>query len=208
MGVEGETDDPEILAARSRRKRNMLATLLLSQGTPMILAGDEMGNSQGGNNNAYCQDNEIGWVDWTGVDQGFRDFVAQMIAFRMANPILRQKRFLHSQERDDGKQDLFWWRADGAPMTDEDWADPDLKLVVVEKRTAADSPDYAALDDAIFAIFNAGDEAEVVVPPATEGRLWVCHVDTARPDSPPSAVPERFEVAAHSVTVLVKDADE
>ena len=208
FGAEGGTDDPDILATRARRKRNMMATLLLSQGTPMLLAGDEMGNSQGGNNNAYCQDNEIGWVDWSGADQDFQDFVAHMIAFRKANPIVRQKRFLHSVLREDGKQDLFWWRSDGEQMRDEDWADPDLRFIAVEKRTAADSPDYAARDDAIFAVFNAGEAVDVVLPDPTEGRHWISHIDTAAPDSGPNAVRGKIRVDAQSVVVLVKGAEE
>jgi glycogen operon protein len=208
MGEEGPTDDPDILAARAQRKRNMMATLLFSQGTPMILAGDEMGNSQGGNNNAYCQDNEISWIDWSGADTDFQDFVARLIRFRKDNPILRQKRFLHSEMRDDGKQDLFWWRPDGEEMTDEDWSDPDQRVVIVEKRTAADSPDYAALDDAILAIFNRGEQVEVVVPPTTGGRHWVAHIDTARPEAPASHVAGKLVVEADSVVVLRKDAEE
>jgi hypothetical protein len=101
----------------------MLATLMLAQGTPMLLAGDEIGNSQSGNNNAYAQDNEIGWVDWTAPDTGLRDFTAALIAFRKGHPILRQKRFLHARERAaDGLPDLFWWREDGQEMGQADWA--------------------------------------------------------------------------------------
>ena len=129
MGVEGPTEDPKIRAARAQRKRNLMATLLLSQGTPMILAGDELGHSQGGNNNAYCQDNEISWINWEAADQSFLDFTARLIAFRKEHPLLRQKRFLHARERAiDSKEDLFWWRADGQQMTDADWNDDDLKI--------------------------------------------------------------------------------
>ena len=136
MGVEGETADIGILSARARRRRNIMATLLLAQGTPMILAGDEVGHSQGGNNNAYCQDNETSWIDWDTADEAFHIFTRQMIAFRKAHPILRQKRFLHSRERViDGKEDLFWRRADGKAMTTADWEDPNLKCVCVEMRT-------------------------------------------------------------------------
>ncbi len=182
MGVEGPTDDPEINAARARRKRNMMATLLLSQGTPMILAGDELGNSQSGNNNAYCQDNETSWIDWDAGDQNFLDFVSRMIAFRKEHPILRQLRFLHSRERaTDGKEDLFWRRADGTPMTEADWNDPALKLVAVEMRTASGTPAYASLEYAIFSVFNAGEDINVRLPDAPSGQVWCSRINTAQP---------------------------
>jgi Type II secretory pathway, pullulanase PulA and related glycosidases len=102
-GVEGPTDDPAVLARRAQRRRNLLATLLLSQGTPMLLGGDELGNSQNGNNNAYCQDNEIGWITWEGHDPDFLRFAAEAIGFRKLHPILRQKLFLHARPRAGGR---------------------------------------------------------------------------------------------------------
>ena len=104
----------------------------------MILGGDEIGRSQGGNNNAYNQDNPISWVDWDKADRDFLAFTARMVAFRKAHPILRQKLFLHSRERAiDGLEDLFWWREDGQPMRTTDWIDPGRRLVAVEMRTAS-----------------------------------------------------------------------
>ena len=142
FGVEGPTDDPAILAARARRRRNMLTTLMLAQGTPMILAGDELGNSQGGNNNAYCQDNPIGWVDWDKTDPEFLEFCREIIAFRKRHPILRQKRFLHSRSRViDGQVDLFWRRADGEIMSEADWNNLGQKLIAAEMRVASGTPD-------------------------------------------------------------------
>jgi glycogen operon protein len=180
MGEEGPSADPGIRAARARRKRNMLATLLLSQGTPMILAGDEIGNSQSGNNNAYCQDNEIGWIGWHSAEDDLLAFTQAMVAFRRAHPILRQKRFLHARERVvDGLPDLFWWREDGQEMTDDDWQDADRLLLCVEKRTAAGTPRYAAEPGAILLIFNAGPEADVVLPDPAKGKHWVCRIDTS-----------------------------
>lgn len=183
FGVEGPTDDPTVLANRARRRRNMLASVLLAQGTPMLLAGDELGHSQKGNNNAYCQDNATSWIDWGNVDEAFLGFTRQMIAFRKAHPILRQKRFLHSNERlTDGIEDLFWRRADGARMADADWTDPELNLICVELRTASGTPPYAALETAVFLVFNRGEAAEVTLPEATEGKHWVHHIDTSVPD--------------------------
>ncbi len=180
LGVEGPSENPDIQAARARRKRNMMATLLLSQGTPMILAGDEIGHSQNGNNNAYCQDNETSWIDWDAADSAFLDFTRQMIAFRKAHPILRQKLFLHSHERTiDGKEDLFWWREDGSVMAESDWTNADRKILCAEMRMASATPAYAALETALFAVFNVGAATEVVVPAPPDGRAWVCKIDTS-----------------------------
>ena len=208
MGVEGAAVDPRIHAARAQRRRNMMATLLLSQGTPMILAGDEVGNTQAGNNNAYNQDNEISWIDWSDIDEDFLDFTRRMIAFRKEHPILRQKLFLHSQERaEDEKEDLFWQRADGQAMTQRDWDNPELRVVCAELRTAFDSPHYSTLDDAVFAVFNAGAAVNVKLPQPTSGRHWTWHIDTARPAMRPVLARGTVRVAAHSVAVFVKSAE-
>lgn len=183
MGVEGPSDDPDIVAARARRRRNLLATLLFSQGTPMILAGDELGNTQQGNNNAYCQDNEIGWIDWSDYDPEFLNFVQRLVAFRREHPILRQKRFLHSRERIvDGFEDLFWWRPDGTPMRDLDWAAPDLKALCAEMRIASGTPSYAQREEAMFLVFNRGAAISVHLPACPEGHRWRLWIDTGHPD--------------------------
>ena len=205
FGVEGPTDNPDIIAARNRRKRAMIATLLLSQGTPMLLAGDEMGNSQSGNNNAYCQDNEISWIEWDKADQDLIDFTADMIRFRREHPILHQKVFLHSRERRiDGREDLFWWRADGKPMSTPDWVDPNLKLVCVEMRTASGTPVYATTENAIFAVFNAGGDAKVRLPIPPKRTRWRWSVDTAEVGKAEILL-QKSEVAvkAQSVAVFV-----
>jgi glycogen operon protein len=184
MGVEGPSDDPKLIAARAQRRRNMMATLLLSQGTPMILSGDEMGHSQNGNNNGYNQDNETTWINWEAVDQDFLDFTRHVIAFRKAHPILRQKLFLHARERAvDGKEDLFWRRPDGTSMQDEDWNNPDLNALCAEVRMASGSPFYSEWEDAVFVVFNAGDDVEIVLPDAPDGMVWARGIDTssARP---------------------------
>jgi glycogen operon protein len=206
-GVEGATEDPEVLAARARTRRNLFATLMLSQGVPMILAGDEIGNSQGGNNNAYCQDNAIGWVDWPGADRGFLAFAQAMTAFRRAHPILRQELFLHSQTRElDDLPDLFWWHPDGRPMTTADWEDPALAAVCVEKRTASHTPPRAMLETALFLVFNAGGALQVVLPEPPEGQNWCRALDTDAEDGRPAAPAPagRIEpVAPRSVVAFV-----
>ena len=210
LGVEGPSDDPSVRAARARRRRNLLATLMLSQGTPMILAGDEIGNSQGGNNNAYAQDNPVGWVDWDGADHEFLEFCREMTAFRRRHPILRQKRFLHSRSRAiDGKVDLFWRRADGEIMCEADWNNPAQRLIAVEMRVASGTPDYlarTARDDAIFAVFNVGEPQLVFLPDLPLDRAWVLHIDTSRPGLRPSRVRRAIRVAANSVVALALEA--
>ena len=210
LGVEGDTDDTGILSARAQRRRNLLATLLLSQGTPMLLAGDEVGNTQKGNNNAYCQDNEIGWIDWADADEDFLAFASRLIAFRKAHPILRQKLFLHSRERViDGMEDLFWRRPDGSAMKSKDWENPEKRILCVEMRTASGTPRYAALEYAIFMVFNAGKETEVTTPEPPLGSAWSLHIDTARPELEPVQLDSRrLLVSAGSVCAMVLEAQE
>lgn len=210
MGVEGPADDPAIRAARAQRRRNLMATLFLSQGTPMILAGDELGNSQGGNNNAYAQDNKTGWVDWgkdnRGEDPAFLDFMRRLITLRREHPVLRQTRFLHAHERfTDGRQDLFWRRADGKTMTDADWQDGGLAHLVVEMRTASGTPEYDETELAVLTVFNIGEALTVTLPPAPEGRRWLRVLDTANPEAPPRPQEGGIRVAAHSVAVMIQE---
>lgn len=201
-GVEGPTQDATILSVRAQRRRNMLATLLLSQGTPMILAGDELNNSQNGNNNAYCQDNEIGWVNWDEADPDFLAFTRQMIAFRRRSPILRQKRFLHGKTRSvDGQADILWRRVDGKLMTEEDWTRPELRFLGVELRMSQGTPDYDMAEGAIYIVFNNGGRTRATLPEPPEGRRWQKVIDT-------SSMPEIraragfLSVARNSVVVM------
>ncbi len=178
MGVEGPTDDPAVLAARGLRKRNMLATLMLAQGVPMLLAGDEIGHSQNGNNNAYAQDNETTWIDWAAGDRGLLAFVAKLIALRAALPVLRQRRFLHAKPRPgDGLPDVIWRRSDGQEPRPQDWHDPAFRCLGVELRMAAQGGDPAAA--AVFAVFNAGPECVLRLPQTAAG--WELMLDTTRP---------------------------
>jgi isoamylase len=186
-GHEGPSDDPDIRAARDLTKRNLLATMFLSQGTPMLLAGDEVGNSQGGNNNAYAQDNEIGWIDWDAPDTDLAAFVAKLAALRRAHPVLRQRLFLHSRPRSrDNLPDLYWRKPDGSVPEEGDWHDPAWQALCVEIRTSSGTPDYAASDDVVFAVFNAGETVEVQLPECPEGLIWEEILDTTRPDAGPN----------------------
>ena len=203
-GVEGPSSDPDITERRARRRRNLMATLLLSQGTPMILAGDELGRTQHGNNNAYCQDNPIGWIDWDDADAGFLEFCQRVVAFRKAHPILRQKRFLHSHAREqDGIPDLFWRRADGQPMRVEDWSDPELRLVAAEMRMASGTPEYAALRGAVFLVLNAGPQTEVHLPDTSQRGNWRRQLDSSRFGPVDEPARDTETVAADSVVAFV-----
>lgn len=201
MGVEGPSDDPAVAAARDRRKRNMIATLMLSQGTPMLLAGDELSNSQGGNNNAYCQDNEIGWVNWPAQADPFFTFCKQAIDFRRMHPLLRQRRFLHSRQRlIDGEPDLFWRRVDGGPMRQEDWDNPDLDIIIAEMRMASGTPEYVQREGALLLVVNRGAAVEIKPPSLPAGEAWVRRFDTSQDDA--IAVTPGMRVAAEAVVVF------
>ncbi|MFK7745150.1 MAG: glycogen debranching protein GlgX [Roseobacter sp.] len=177
-GVEGPTDDPKILARRTRRQRNMLATLFLSQGTPMILAGDEIAHSQAGNNNAYCQDNPIAWIDWDKGDDDLCAFVEALSCFRRAHPAVRQTRFLHGSTRAcDGLPDVEWLDFAGMPLN---WRDPSLPQLCVLYRGSAEAPNHADIDDTVLVVINRSPEAaQVVLPAAPKGYGWDVSIDTA-----------------------------
>lgn len=206
MGCEGPTDDDDIRAARNQRKRNLLATVFLSQGTPLLLAGDEVGNSQWGNNNTYAQDNDQGWINWHKPDHKLLAFVERLAQLRHDHPVLRQSRFLHSRARSkDGMPDLFWRMPDGRPPKESDWQNPDWRALSVEVRTSSDTPDYAASDDVLFLTFNAGDEVTVVLPELPTGSAWELVLDTAAPEDGPVCVTgDRARVAAQSVCVFAR----
>jgi glycogen operon protein len=210
MGIDGATDDVQVNEMRSLRRRNLMATLMLSQGTPMMLAGDEIGHTQQGNNNAYCQDSEISWLNWAQVDTDMLAFTRRLIAFRKNHPILRQKLFLHSKARtSDGKADVLWWHPEGRRMTAADWENPALSFVCVEMRTASGTPAYADLEYALFLVFNAGGVQEITLPPAPDGKVWSRRINTYAPDAPNERMGfGTLVVPAHSVSALVLEDDQ
>ncbi len=210
MGVDGPTDDVQVNEMRGLRRRNMMATLLLSQGTPMILSGDEIGHTQQGNNNAYCQDSDISWLDWADTDADMLAFTKRLIAFRKNHPILRQKLFLHSKARtSDGKSDVLWWHPEGRRMTANDWEDPALSFVCVEMRTASGTPAYADLEYALFLVFNAGGTQDITLPPTPDGKIWSRRINSYAPDAPNERMAfGKMSVPAHSVSALVLEDDQ
>ena len=125
-GTEGPTDDPAIVALRNLHRRNLIATLLLSQGVPMVLAGDELGHSQNGNNNAYCQDNEMSWIDWGSADEAFLRYVQRLIQLRKSQPVFRRSIFFSGRSDAHGTKDIAWLHPSGREMSGSDWHDPNL----------------------------------------------------------------------------------
>ena len=204
-GEEGATTDPDVQAMRLRRQRNMLATLFLSQGTPMLLAGDEFANSQAGNNNAYCQDNEIGWLNWDQGDTDLQAFVAALSGFRQAHPALRQTRFLHGARRPkDGLLDVEWTDFDGGLLH---WRDPGLSNFCLTLRCSAETPGYEPDDDVVFIAFNRTAAALAVsFPQAPKGQHWRRGIDTGAVPQGQAEVDERI-VAGPSVVAFVLRAD-
>jgi glycogen operon protein len=178
-GAEGPSDDPAVLDLRARQSRAMLATLLLSFGIPMLLGGDEIGRTQLGNNNAYCQDNEITWFDWARPDAGLLDFTRRLIALRRAHPVFRRSRFLAGAEA----SELLWFTPAGTAMNAADWADPNA-LAIALYLDGSDDPDRAAdgtwlVDDDFFVLVNAWWEPLDFELPVTRPKAsWQTEIDT------------------------------
>ncbi len=200
-GVEGDTRDPEILSRRAQRARNLLATVFLSQGTPMILAGDELGRSQRGNNNTYCQDNETSWIDWAGADADFLSFARRLIGLRRAHPVLRQGQFLHASLREDGLPDVVWSNLDGCALN---WRDPSLDRFCLHLRGVAQTP-LSATDTALIVVNGGEADRRVLLPdPGTDLR-WERALDTAAPQASSELVSSRYRqrVSGESVVLFV-----
>ena len=187
-GVEGETDDPEIGRLRRRQMRNMLATLLLSQGTPMLLAGDEFGRTQGGNNNAYCQDNEVGWLDWEWPDWAQRQlrYVQRLTRLRHEYPLLRRGRFFTGALIEDlGVKDVTWVNTSGAEMRAEDWQDPNLKCfgMLMDGRAQETGIRRPGSDVTMLLVANAHhDRVAFTLPECPGGEVWDLVFDTDVPE--------------------------
>jgi len=190
-GAEGETDDPEVKALRLRQRRNMLATLLVSQGLPMLVAGDEFGRSQGGNNNAYCQDNEISWLDWD-IDeenQKFLEFSRRLIQLRREHIVFHRNRFFHRRFIPGTEiQDILWLNPDGTHMGEDDWGDPGRSWLSFLIRGEAGEYHLTAAgeqqpDDSFLVMMNANHEDKAwTVPELEVGTRWQVLIDTSSDD--------------------------
>jgi glycogen operon protein len=185
LGAEGATDDANIRCRRARQQRNVLATLMLSQGVPMLLGGDEIGRTQGGNNNAYCQDNEISWFDWDNADGSLLEFTRQLIAFRTKHPVFRRRRWFKGRPiHGKGVSDVAWLSPDGSEMSETDWTEGFVKSVGVffngDALAATDERGRRLKDGSFLMLFNAHVEAvNFTVPGAPWGERWVHALDTA-----------------------------
>jgi isoamylase len=208
-GVEGPTDDPDINALRSRQQRNFLTTLLLSQGISMLLGGDEIGRTQRGNNNAYCQDNEISWFDWEHVDEELLEFTRRLIRLQAEHPVFRRRGWFKGRPlRGKGVSDIAWFRPDGDEMSEDDWQQPHAKAFAVflngDALREVDDDGTPIRDDSFLLLFNAHHEPlPFTMPPYKFGSRWKVRIDTAMShESAGVASGAALEVAGRSVVVL------
>jgi len=212
-GAEGPTDDEGVVACRRRQQRNLLATLLLSQGVPMLLGGDEMGRTQGGNNNAYCQDNEISWFDWEHVDDDLLRFTRALIALRREHPVLRRRRWFQGRPIR-GTVDIGWFRPDGTPMDDDDWDAGFARSIGVflngEAIAGRDPYGQRIVDDSFFVILNGDADVSKWTLPATHVDRWRVVLDTNESsDHDDGTLPDGAPllVAGRSVVALMSASD-
>jgi len=210
--AEGPTDNPEINTLRDRQKRNMLATLLFSQGTPMLLGGDEFGRTQKGNNNAYCQDNQISWVDWDGITDAGRSlvvFTRKLIRLRQSLPILRRGRFLTAEYNPELEvKDVTWINAAGTEMRQPDWQDGNMRCfgMLVDGRAQTSGIKRRASDVTLLFVVNSyHDVVKFTLPGFVGGDRWVSLIDTNDPErgeTPTLAAGNAYQVTGRSLLLL------
>jgi glycogen operon protein len=204
-GAEGPTDDPQVLALRARQQRNFLTTLLLSQGVPMLLGGDELGRTQGGNNNAWCQDNEISWFRWEDADPELTEFTRRLIELRARHPVFRRTKFFDgSGER---LPDVWWMRPDGRRMTRRDWDNAEARAIGVflngEELGAETRRGDEVRDDSFLLLFNAHyEDIRFRLPARRFGARWELALATGRVDADRLAPGAELVVESRSVAVL------
>ncbi|MET9269446.1 glycogen debranching protein GlgX [Kribbella sp. NPDC003557] len=214
-GAEGPTDDPEVLRLRAKQERNFLTTLLISQGVPMIAHGDELGRTQRGNNNVYCQDNEISWIDWE-LDEPQKhllEFTRSLLTLRNNHPVLRRRRFFHGDTGIDGLGDLVWFTPNGTEMQNGDWQRDDARAIAVFLNgDAISEPDprgEPVVDDSFLVLLNGNFEpVDFLLPPEEYGESWTVAVDTTHPtgagDEEPHAASSTVRLEARSTLVLTR----
>jgi glycogen operon protein len=210
-GAEGPTDDAAVLELRAARSRAMLATVMLSLGVPMLLGGDELGRSQSGNNNAYCQDNSLSWYDWDAVDVDLLAFTRRLIALRRAHPALRQRRYLSGAQ----PREIGWYTPAGTAMTDADWTNPQARSVAIYINGVAE-PDLdprgrPLLDDGLLILVNGWWEPlDFTLPDLPHQHTWRRDLDTAAPtvDGQPVPADTPVTVAPRSLIFLTSPAAE
>src|SRR5947207_10474093 len=206
-GAEGDTDDPTVLKLRAKQQRNLLAALFLAQGVPMLVMGDEMGRTQKGNNNAYCQDNEISWVNWSDIDQPLLDYVRWLIRFRRDHAVFRRRRWFQGRPIR-GAVDIGWFKPDGKPMTDQDWNSRHARSLGVFLNGRAipghDEQGRTITDDSFLLLFNGHSRAVYWSLPKEFGGPWQLALDSDRsaPEADPGDMPERVLTRARTVVIL------
>jgi isoamylase len=214
-GVEGPTDDPAIAGLRQRQIKNILGTLLLSLGTPMVVAGDEFARTQEGNNNAYCQDNAISWVDWDAAEQAreLTDYVREIIALRQKYPVLRRSRFVNGGPNDDGIKDVTWVNAAGIEMQDEHWGDGLMHCfgMLLDGRAQATGIRKRGEDSSLLLVLNShGDLVEFTLPATTGGAAWRLLIDTNLPAGAKKGrfkIGKKYGVTGRSLLLFVLETD-
>lgn len=198
-GAEGPTEDAAVLGCRRRHIRNMLATLFLSRGTPMLSAGDEAGRSQGGNNNAYCQDNRISWLDWRSRDEAQAALVRRLARLRRAHPVLTGDAFLGGLAHPvSGRKDVAWLREDGAELAEADWHDPTRRCMGV----LYDGADPAEGHRRLLLLFNAGEAEVAFALPGPASARWMLVLDTTEEETAPRECGAEYRLAGGSLAVL------
>jgi isoamylase len=213
FGVEGPTDDAEIAARRDRQRRNFLTTLLLSQGVPMLLGGDELCRTQGGNNNAWCHDDETSWLDWETDDRGRAHlaFTRRLIHLRRSEPVFRRTHFLTDGKTDTRLPEAWWFRPDGRKLAQHDWQNESRALGVFlngEETGERSSHGEPIAGDSFVLLVNAGDETITFkLPPPRFGRRWRLELATADPDVAAEVLPAGalVEIEGLAITVLRRD---
>jgi glycogen operon protein len=203
--VEGPTDDPAINALRARQQRNFVATLFLSQGVPMLLGGDEWGRSQGGNNNAWCQDTELSWFNWEDADVSLFEFTRRLIELRLRHPVFRRTRFFEG--RGELLPDVWWMRPDGRRMTRRDWDNLESRAIGVflngDELQAETRRGEEVRDDSFLILFNAHfDEIAFRLPARRFGTRWEIVISTGRCEAERLTPGREVLVESRSLAVL------
>jgi glycogen operon protein len=212
-GVEGPTDDPAVLELRAQQRRNFLTTVMLSQGVPMICHGDELGRTQLGNNNGYCQDNELSWIDWASADDDLITFTQRVSTLRRDHPVFRRRRFFNGRpvrrRGGEGRPDIGWFVPAGEEMTEEDWDSGFGKSIGVYLNGQGipdrDARGEVVRDDSFLLLFNAHDgDIDFTLPDVQRSAEWACELDTARPTDAAGTVQSAgATVTVHARSLIV-----
>jgi len=213
-GVEGHTDDKRIIELRNRQKRNFITTLFLSQGVPMLVAGDELGKTQNGNNNAYCQDNELSWIDWNNIDEELLAFTKEVIALHRDHPVFHRKKWFEGRElSEEGVKDIAWFTPKGAEMEEKNWKGKNAKSLGIflhgkgirhRNEIGEEKTDYS-----FFLIFNASHRGKTFhLPPSKYAARWHRILDTTkskRIEGESYKASQQIKITSRSCSIFISD---